>query len=58
MLPGMLKFLLLKFLPRRLLPLLLLYEVWKLVMRMRDGDDPTQPASSHDRRAFDGRSGA
>ena len=37
------KFLLLKFLPRRLLPLLLLYEAWKLVMRMRTNDDPTAP---------------
>ena len=39
----MLKFLLLKFLPRRLLPLLLLYEAYKLVMRMRNDDDPEEP---------------
>ena len=36
----MLRFLLLKFLPRRLLPLLLLYEVYKLVTRMRGQDQP------------------
>ena len=39
----MLKFLLLRFLPRRLLPLLLLYEAYKLVMRMRNDDDPEDP---------------
>ena len=40
MLSGMLKFLLLKFLPRRLLPLLLLYEVaGSSVTRMRRPDD-------------------
>ena len=48
----MLKFLLLKFLPRRLLPLLLLYEAWKLVMRMRTDDDPNDP----DRITIDGHS--
>ena len=37
----MLRFLLLKFLPRRLLPLLLLYEAYKLVTRMRGQGDPT-----------------
>ncbi len=47
----MLRFLLLKFLPRRLLPLLLLYEAFKLVRRMRGPDAP--PA--RDDRIIEGR---
>jgi hypothetical protein len=33
------RFLLLKFLPRRLLPLLVLYELYQLFRRFRRGDD-------------------
>ena len=46
----MLRFLLLKFLPRRLLPVLLLYEAYKLLTRMRGRTDPMT-----DDRIIDGR---
>ena len=45
------KFLLLKFLPRRLLPLLMLYEIYKFIARNRSQD----AARISDERIIDGR---
>jgi hypothetical protein len=53
----MLRLLLLKFLPRRLLPLLLLYELYQLVVRARRNDRGETPETT-DPRIIDGRATA
>jgi hypothetical protein len=42
--PLMVRFLLLRFLPRRLVPLLFLLEIVRLVRRWQTRDDPVAPA--------------
>ena len=66
----MLRFLLLRFLPRRLVPLLFLLEVFRLIRRWQTRDDPTvnpprrlrsgtleAPTSTMPRRGWTDRSG-
>ena len=50
----MLRFLLLKVLPRRLLPILLLWEVFQMIRRLRAGR-PLFGGDAYDDRVIDGR---
>ena len=45
--PAMIKFLLLRFLPRRIMPLLLLFEAYQLVQRLRRRDEPAPTPVSY-----------
>ena len=43
----MIRFLLLRFLPRRIMPLLLLFEAYQLVQRLRRRDEPAPTSVSY-----------